>query len=72
MARTNSQSKRDAYFGPDHGLLSTPVVGRADIGGHPTAGPIIVDEYDATTVVPPDAWIHRDELNNLILTFEEA
>lgn len=72
IARTNAEAKRDAYFGPDHGLLSTPVVGRADIGAHPTVGPIIVDEYDATTVVPPDAWIHRDELNNLILTFEEA
>ena len=72
IASTRVQARRDAYFGPDHGLISTPVVVRADIGAQPTAGPIIIDEYDATTVVPPDARIHRDELNNLILTFEEA
>jgi N-methylhydantoinase A len=72
IASGDAKAIRDAYFGPDHGLLSTPVVGRADIGAQPTPGPIIVDEYDATTVVPPDAHIHRDELNNLILTFEEA
>jgi len=72
VVQLEARGHREAYFGPDHGTLSTPVVGRADIGAQPTPGPIIVDEYDATTVVPPDAQIHRDELNNLILTFEEA
>ena len=45
---------RRVYFGPGHGWLSTPVVGRpalAAAGG--IAGPLIVEEYDSTTVVPP-------------------
>ena len=45
---------RRVYFGPGHGWLSTPVAGRpalAAAGG--IAGPLIVEEYDSTTVVPP-------------------
>ena len=45
---------RRVYFGPGPGWLSTPVVDRPAVraaGG--IAGPLIVEEYDATTVVPP-------------------
>ena len=44
---------RRVYFGPGHGWLFAPVVGRGvlDTGG--SAGPLIVEEYDSTTVVPP-------------------
>ncbi len=45
---------RRVYFGAGHGWLSTPVVGRTALrsaGG--IAGPLIVEEYDSTTVVPP-------------------
>ena len=58
---------RPAYFGPRHGLLPTPVVGRAAVGSIPSRGPLIVEEYDATTVVPPGSCIMRDDLNNLIV-----
>jgi N-methylhydantoinase A len=58
---------RRAYFGRECGWLETPVVGRDDIPASPQAGPLIVEEYDATTVVPPDATIWRDEAGNLRL-----
>ena len=45
---------RDAYFGPDHGGMPTPVLSRPDLGPVPRRGPIIIEEYDATVVVPPD------------------
>ena len=45
--------ERRVYFGPGHGWLSTPVVGRAALGAGGSAGPLIVEEYDSTTVVPP-------------------
>ena len=45
---------RNAYFGPDAGWLETPVVRRSDLAGR-AAGPLIVEEYDATCFVPPPA-----------------
>ena len=45
---------RRVYFGPGHGWLSTPVVDRPALRPGGSAGPLIVEEYDATTVVPPD------------------
>ena len=43
---------RQAYFGPELGWLPAPVVGRAAIGAG-TAGPVVIEEYDTTIVVPP-------------------
>ena len=50
---------RRAYFGPSHDLLEAPVLARADLRLEPTEGPLLIDEYDSTTVVPPGwgAWL---------------
>jgi N-methylhydantoinase A len=61
------RSARPAYFGPRHGLLATRVVGRDQIGRDASPGPLIVEEYDATTVVPPGWGISRDGRNNLLI-----
>jgi N-methylhydantoinase A len=53
MAR-HAGKERQVYFGPRHGTLLTPVIGRGDIGAKGTNGPLIIQEYDSTTVVPPD------------------
>jgi N-methylhydantoinase A len=58
---------RRAYFGREHGWLDTPIVARAQVGPAAQPGPLIVEEYDATTVVPPDAAIWRDDAGNLRL-----
>ena len=50
---------RRAYFG-DAGWVETPLRSRADLDA-PTAGPLIVDEYDTTILVPPGASARRDE-----------
>lgn len=59
---------RPAYFGPRYGVLETPVVARSVIESEARRGPLIVEEYDATTVVPPDWSVRRDERSNLWLT----
>jgi N-methylhydantoinase A len=51
--RRGTMQQRDVYFGPDHGLLPTPVLIRRDLAGKTVAGPAIIEEYDSTTVVPP-------------------
>jgi N-methylhydantoinase A len=49
---------RRAYFGPPAGWIETPVVARSGLDPRPAAGPLIVEEYDATTLVPP-GWTAR-------------
>lgn len=61
---------RNAYFGPDHGLLITPVLSRPDLGAAPRQGPVIVEEYDATVVVPPDCTASLDQWNNIVIEVE--
>ena len=34
------------------------------------AGPLVIEEFDSTTVVPPDASVHRDAMGNIVLDLE--
>ena len=60
-------STRPAYFGPQHGVLDTRVVGRDQLTIEVQVGPLIVEEYDATTVVPPGWTARRDSLGNILV-----
>jgi N-methylhydantoinase A len=57
---------RLAFFG-DFGRLETPILRRSDLFAAPRRGPLIVEEYDATTVVPPDCETWRDEAGNIVI-----
>jgi N-methylhydantoinase A len=57
---------RRAYFGPEHGWLDTPVLARAELGS-PRAGPCIVEEYDATCLVPPESRAALDGRGNIVV-----
>lgn len=61
---------RKAYFGPDVGEILTPVVGRAYVGKEQRRGPLILEEYDSTVVVPPGWMVDLDVDGNLVLTAE--
>jgi N-methylhydantoinase A len=43
------------------------VLRRAELGQTARSGPMIVEEYDATCVVPPDCKAHVDGGGNLVL-----
>ena len=60
------QSHRRAYFGAAHGLVDTAVVARADLSGK-AKGPLLIDEYDSTIVVPPFMSVHRDGQGNVVM-----
>jgi len=60
------QAPRRAYFGPEHGFLETPVLRRSDLAGA-RAGPLIVEEYDATCLVPPGARAELDAGGNIVI-----
>ena len=57
---------RRAYFGMDDGWLETPVLFRTDLKT-PQVGPCIVEEYDATCVVPPRAKAALDTYGNIVI-----
>jgi N-methylhydantoinase A len=58
---------RQAYFGPEHGAIETPVMTRAELGAVPRRGPIILEEYEGTTIVPPGSQAHCDPSGNIVI-----
>ena len=56
---------RRAYFGEPHGWIDTPVVARTDLDGTPRGGPLVIEEYDTTVVVPPGCESFVDDANNI-------
>lgn len=66
-----SPSARTCWFGPDWGHLRTPIITRLDLAAGDRESPLIVEEYDATCVVPPGWTAGLDELGNLVLTASE-
>jgi N-methylhydantoinase A len=65
---------RKAYFGKKYGFLDTPVLGWEQIGRNPVEGPILIDCYDTTIVVPPFCTIATGDWGNIIINIagEEA
>ena len=62
---------RNVYFGPDHGEIGTPVIDRPALSA-PRNGPVIIEEYDSTCVVPPGWQAALDPAGNIILTRRSA
>ncbi|HEX2437690.1 MAG TPA: hydantoinase/oxoprolinase family protein [Methylomirabilota bacterium] len=71
VARPGTAPRRRAvHFTRGAAPLDTPVVERAAVATTPTPGPLIVEEYDATVVVPPGARVRRDRSGNLVIELE--
>ena len=60
-------SSRPVYFGPNRGWTDTPVVTRPGLQGCTEPGPLVIEEYDSTTVVPPTWTASVDDASNIIL-----
>jgi N-methylhydantoinase A len=57
-------SRRDAFFGGQ--MLDAPVVSRQSLSTA-NRGPLLIDEYDSTTVVPPGMYACLDQHENILL-----
>jgi N-methylhydantoinase A len=64
-------ASREAYFGPTHGLVNTLVIDRSRLSAEPMPGPIIIEDVDATTVIPPGARVRRDSFGNIHIEVEQ-
>ena len=69
---TTQRTPRTAFFGREHGALSTPVIGRNELRDNRIRGPLIVEEYDATTLVPPNTTAQLDELGNILIDLDDG
>jgi N-methylhydantoinase A len=58
---------RRAYFGPEPGFVETPVLRRSELMSA-RRGPLIIEEYDATCLIPPGAQAELDAAGNIVIT----
>ncbi|MCZ6679727.1 MAG: hydantoinase/oxoprolinase family protein [Candidatus Poribacteria bacterium] len=66
IAQAPLQNRR-CYFGAEAGWLDVPILSRNALGGKPQKGPLIVEEYDTTILVPPHYTAARDEWGNVVI-----
>jgi len=60
------QPTRRVYFGPGLGWRETPILDRPALAA-PRVGPCVIEEYDATCVVPPGARATLDAYGNIAI-----
>jgi len=68
-ATSDTPASRRAWF-PGPGWVETPVTDRAGLAGAPDGprkGPLIIQEYDATCLVPPGVGVRLDGFGNIRL-----
>jgi N-methylhydantoinase A len=58
---------RVAYFGSTFGERPTRILSRAALARRTMPGPLILEEFDTTVVVPPNWVASLDELGNIVL-----
>jgi N-methylhydantoinase A len=57
---------RDVWF-PGTGFVETPVYDRDRLPVRGLEGPVIIEQMDSTTVVPPRGRVHPDRFGNLLI-----
>ena len=71
VSQTNPTLRhRMVYFGPEAGLRETTILPREALTDDPQDGPIIVEEYDSTVVIPPGWRVWRDPQDNILIENE--
>ena len=62
-----SANRRAISFNRGEPAVSVVVISRANLAQMPTAGPLVIEEFDVTIVVPVDATVHRDKVGNVVI-----
>lgn len=50
--------------------VATRLIARGDVTDTPQPGPVIIESYDTTIVVPPGAAYHADEIGNVVIDID--
>lgn len=72
LGAVGAETVRLAFFGADVGHRETPVVSRGSLGAQWREGPLIIEEYDSTCVVPPGARARLDALHNIEIQIHDT
>ena len=72
-AATDGQSgTRSVSFSRESGFMDVPLLARGSVGTETVRGPAIIESYDTTIVVPPDASYAADRIGNVVITMDDA
>jgi N-methylhydantoinase A len=69
--KSNAMKMRKAYFGANYGFIDTPVLQDSELETRPLGGPLLIDRYDTTIVVPPHCEISSADWGSLIINIKE-
>lgn len=61
---------RAVAFSREAAPVDVRLLARGDVERRAHPGPAIIESYDTTIVVPPDATFHADEIGNIVLELE--
>ena len=67
----SARRERSVLFDPAKGPVVTPVLLRSELTASPRRGPLLVQEYDTTVVVPPDCSVSLDDHRNIVLMLRD-
>jgi len=68
VAISYPDQRRKAYFGEEYGQLNVDVIARESLSADARQGPLIIEEYDSTIVIPPDWNASLDKRGNVLIT----
>jgi N-methylhydantoinase A len=71
MGSVGEDDRRRVYFGRELGSLEIPVLTRQALQGGARSGPLLIQEYDTTTVVPPRSTASLDSSGNIVIDIED-
>ncbi len=63
--------ERLAYFGAASGERAAPLLTRDELGTAARPGPLVIEEYDTTILVPPGCSAKRDAWDNVVIDVGE-
>jgi N-methylhydantoinase A len=69
-AGSSQSGQREICFARGEAAVAVEIVDRGAVGSSAMQGPLIIEEFDATIVVPPDARVHKDAIGCIVLEFE--
>ncbi len=69
-ALAGQAGSRMVSFDPDTPPRETPVIARSSMDAAPRRGPLIIESYDTTIIVPPDAVATADAIGNILIDID--
>jgi N-methylhydantoinase A len=69
-AGSSQGGTRSISFARGEAAVAVEIVDRSAVSSTPRQGPLIIEEFDATIIVPPDASVYKDAIGCIVLEFE--